>query len=165
MVYASGNSGATWTFTALGTGTGGHPASAVNGVFALDATHAWAVGTSGGVGTVWFSADGGTTWDGGTQITGTTTLTNVRASDATDVWVAGTAAGNTPVVVFNNGTAWSGVTAVSGAKTLSGIYTADPTDIWVAGTSTHRRSGGHLVLQRCDGLFERVRFERVDDHR
>ena len=77
-VYASPDSGTTWTSTQLGAGTGGHPATAVNGVFALDATHAWAVGVSGGIGTVW--AFNATTWDGGTQISTTTTLTNVRAS-------------------------------------------------------------------------------------
>ena len=139
----------------LGTGAGGLPATALNGVFVLDATHAWAVGTSGmgpmAVGTVW--AWNGTTWDGGTTIAGTSSLTNVRASDATDVWAAGIT--TAPLQPGHGGLQQRNrldqPDDISGAKTLSGLYTADSTDIWVVGQPT---TGGPGAIWYCNGAVD-----------
>ena len=181
MVFASGTSagaggtgyvsiynGSSWGApTQPGTGTGGHPATAVNAVYALDATHAWAVGTSGtgpaAVGTVWFY--NGTTWDLGTTVPGTSTLGEVGASDASNVWAVGTstAMGNPGAVTFDNGTSWSSPTTIPTAKTLTGIYVADlHGHLGLGYFERGGRQREHLVLQWVGELLKRE-HHRVDD--
>ena len=113
--------GTNWGAPVLATG---NVNDALIGVWASDASHAWAVG---GFGVIAFW--NGSTW--ATQTSGTAqNLNAVWGKDATHVW----AVGNAGTIRFWNGSAWS--TQASGTtQTLNAVWGADASHVWAVGAT------------------------------
>jgi hypothetical protein len=96
------------------------------GVYALDATHIWAVGEDG---TILFSANAGVTWT--LQTSGTTyTLRSIYAYDSSNVW----ASGDDGTLLYFNGSLWYSQNSGT-SKNLNGISGLDDENIWIVGDS------------------------------
>ena len=94
------------------------------GVYALDATHAWAVGQYG---FIFFSADAGVTWAVQSAPTGMT-LRSVYAFDDSNVW----ACGDDGTLLYFNSQVWSIQNSGTG-KNLEGISGIDDANVWTVG--------------------------------
>ena len=115
------------------------PSSApLNGVWAVTATEAWAVGESA---TILHYAGG--SW-APTQNPATEILYGVWASAANDVW----AVGEKGRIVRWNGTSWVNLQS-NVTSTLRGVFGASKTDVWVVGDSPLLGASG--VLLHWDG--------------
>ncbi len=115
-----------------------------NGVAALSATDAWAVGNACKSGCGLIEAAGSTLiarWNGTrwTRVSspnkGNSFLAGVAAASSSDIWAAGTSGGGNAFTLHWNGTAWSIVPspAKGPASSLAGVAAVSGSDAWAAG--------------------------------
>jgi photosystem II stability/assembly factor-like uncharacterized protein len=127
-----------------------------NGVYALDASHVWAVGMrpTGGQGTIVFY--NGTSWT--QQTSGVNRhLYDVAAVDASTVWAVG--AGGTIRKTTNGGTNWKKQTSGT-TRALRSIAAVDANTVWVvgdAGTICKTVDGGTNWTGQTSGVTRNLR--------
>jgi hypothetical protein len=155
--------GSSWTIVATPTLTGGAK-STLNGVVALSASNAWAVG-KGRNGAALAERWNGTAWSIVPSRNATTSnlLTGVAAVAGNDAWAVGytitTDGSNQPdrtLIEHWNGTAWSIVASPSPASndTLSGVAARSAGDVWAVGTRLDRSGAipiGRTLTEHWNG--------------
>jgi hypothetical protein len=145
--------GASWTIIPSPTPSGYY--TYLNGVAAISATDAWAVGFT------WTLSDGpqatiehwdGSNWTLVTAPSSDTELNAVSASSGTDVWAVGEAAassGNPSALVEHwDGTAWSVEPVPSGQGPLSGVDAISTSNVWAVGPTG---TAGGTIADHFDG--------------
>jgi photosystem II stability/assembly factor-like uncharacterized protein len=126
-VAYSDDAGATWTLVTVGA-TVGQGANYGGALLALDMNHIWLV-TDGGY--VYFSDDGGESWETQDPGNATTDDLNAIAALSSDILMA---VGDSDAVIFteDGGDTWVAVTATGGGNNLLTVE-ANPYGIWWIG--------------------------------
>jgi hypothetical protein len=139
----------------------------LNGVAAVSARDAWAVGNTYGGQLLIFHWNG-TRWKRVPNPSGTSGgwLGDVAAVTARDAWAVGATASGKPLIVHWNGTAWkrvpvpAGVThdycLDGGADALEGVAATSERNAWVVGCTGGRHGAKILILHWNGTTWQRV---------
>ena len=125
----------------------------LNGVAALSAASAWAVGLSN-QGTIHPIRWDGRTWQR-VPASGGGDLYALAVLSAADAWAVGYGPSNEALIEHWNGTAWTPVAAPStgGPAILHAVAAVSPGDVWaVGGANTAGPAGGGGIFNLCGTL-------------
>jgi hypothetical protein len=129
--------------------------SHLDGVAAISATDAWAVGVDGqkqkrkGLIEHW----DGTAWTRVSNPVGPGWLTSVSAVASKDVWAVGNANGRLPLIEHWDGTAWTAVTAapVPFGSWFTGVAAVSADDVWAVGARFNAKYKTRTLVEHWDG--------------
>lgn len=139
-VAYSDDEGATWTTVNIGGASAGHGAMDSGALFALDQSHIWLASAEG---YIYFSSDGGATWEA--QTSAELTTEDLNAISFIDE-NSGMAGGDNDALLFTSdgGATWEEVTATGSGDDITSVAPAG--NFWWIGTD-----GGDLWYTRDDG--------------
>jgi hypothetical protein len=125
----------------------------VQGVWATDATHAWAVGSvpNGGStrGAIWATTNN-VTWGAATTLSNSLVLNGIAGTDINHLWAVGQGSSRGVVTASVNGTAWNAISQIGSGATITtnftGVTAIDANDIFAVGMN-----GANAVIWNCTG--------------